>query len=315
MDKKKPLLILTGPTAAGKTGMSLKIAERIGGSIISADSMQVYRRMDIGTAKISKEEMGNIPHYLIDILEPSEEFNVFLFRKLAMDAIRDIENAGRIPIIAGGTGFYIQAVIKDVDFTETGQMPQLREKYEKMAEEEGPGALHRLLEKADPEAAAAIHPNNIKRVIRALEFFEETGNRISEHNEEQMTKSSPFDYRYYVLYTDREKLYERINSRVDEMMADGLEDEVRTLVCREGLTEDCTSMKGIGYREFFPYFRGECTLAETVEKIKQDTRHFAKRQFTWFRREKDVVWLDKDKLSDEEILDIIMRDAASLKET
>ena len=147
------------------------------------------------------------------------------------------------------------------------------------------------------------------------EFFEETGNRISEHNEEQMAKSSPFDYRYYVLYTDREKLYERINSRVDEMMADGLEEEVRTLVCSEGLTEDCSSMKGIGYREFFPYFRGECTLDETVEKIKQDTRHFAKRQLTWFRREKDVVWLDKGKLSDEEILDIIMRDAASLKET
>ncbi len=309
--EKKPLVILTGPTASGKTALSLCLAKRIGGEIISADSMQVYRRMDIGTAKITKDEMGDIPHHLIDVLEPFEEFNVFLFRQMAMEAIEGIYERGKIPILAGGTGFYLQAVIRDVDFSETGERPDLREYYSGIAEKEGTEALHRLLADVDPEAAEQIHPNNVKRVIRALEYFAETGGKISGHNEVQRQKESPFDYRYFVLTDKRQTLYERINLRVDQMMEAGLEEEVRSLAA-EGLTAENISMKGIGYREFFPYFAGECTLEETVEKIRQDTRHFAKRQLTWFRREKDVIWLDREKHTEEELLEMMLEACASL---
>ena len=289
---KKPCIVVAGPTAAGKTGISVKLAHLLNGSVISADSMQVYKGMDIGSAKITEEEKEGVTHYLIDELDPKEEFHVVRFQQMAKQAMAEIYSQGKIPIIAGGTGFYIQALIKDVDFTETGHVSSLREKYQRIAEEKGAQALYELLCQKDGEAARQIHPNNIKRVIRALEFAEETGMEISKHNLEQSAKESPYKYAYFVVTDDRKALYDRINKRVDKMMEDGLLEEV-TRLYKSGLEEDDVSMKGIGYREFFPYFRGEITLEECVEKIKLDTRHFAKRQITWFKREKDAIWFDR----------------------
>ncbi len=296
---KRPVIVLTGPTAVGKTELSIRLARAVNGSIVSADSMQVYRRMDIGSAKIRPEEMQEIPHYLIDVLDPEEDFNVYVFQKLAKRAMEEIWSSGRIPIITGGTGFYIQAVLRDIDFTEEDGPSEIRTRLEAYAEENGVEALHKLLQTADPTAADAIHPNNVKRVIRALEFHEQTGLRISEHNEAQRRQESPYCFAYFVLNDDRQKLYDRIDRRVDRMIEDGLETEVRQLM-EEGLTEDHVAMKGLGYKEFFPYFRGEYSLEHAVEIIKRDTRHFAKRQLTWFRREKDVVWVDKQKFGYDE---------------
>ena len=290
---KEPLIIIAGPTGAGKTDISIKLAKEINGSIISADSMQVYKGMDIGSAKITKDEMQGVDHYLIDILDPkTDEFNVVYFQQLAREAMKDIRSKGKNPIVVGGTGFYIQALLYDIDFTETGNNEASRSEYHKFAEEHGLAALHDLLKEKDPAAAEQIHMNNLKRVIRALEFYDETGTRISEHNEEQHKKTSPYDYAFFVLTDHREKLYSRINSRVDKMMEAGLENEVRGLY-GSGLRDYHISMKGIGYREFFPYFNGEYDLVSTVEKIKQDTRHFAKRQLTWFQRESDTTFINK----------------------
>ncbi len=292
-NKKRPVLVLTGPTAVGKTKLSLELAKAVQGSIISADSMQVYRHMNIGSAKIRPEEMQGIPHYLIDVLEPSEEFNVATFQAMAREAMEEIWAAGRIPILTGGTGFYIQAVLRDVDFSESDGKSAIRLRLEQEAEALGEMAdeiLHSRLAEVDPEAAAEIHANNRKRVIRALEFFEQTGTPISLHNAQQREKSSPYNSCYFVLTEDRARLYEKIGIRVDQMIEDGLVEEVRQLM-GIGLTEANTSMKGLGYKELFPYLRGECSLEEAVTIIKRDTRHFAKRQLTWFRRESDVIWL------------------------
>lgn len=289
---KKPCIVIAGPTAVGKTGISIKLAKKINGSIISADSMQIYKGMDIGSAKILPDEMEGIPHYLIDELEPKEEFHVVRFQQMAKCALEEIYAQGRIPIIVGGTGFYIQALLKDVDFTDTGHIASFRGEYEKIVQEKGAQALHDLLKEKDSAAAEQIHPNNIKRVIRALEFYDETGSAISEHNDEQMQKESPYNYAYFVITDDRQILYDRINKRVDDMVACGLTEEV-TKLYEKGMEEDDVSMKGIGYREYFPYFRGEISLEECIERIKLDTRHFAKRQITWFKREKDAVWFDR----------------------
>ncbi|MCI6639036.1 MAG: tRNA (adenosine(37)-N6)-dimethylallyltransferase MiaA, partial [Lachnospiraceae bacterium] len=272
--QKKPVLVLTGPTAVGKTALSLKLAKAVNGAVVSADSMQVYRGMNIGSAKILPEERQGIPHYLIDVLEPEEDFNVALFKKMALQAMNEIWKNGQVPVITGGTGFYIQAVLRDIDFSESDGKSDIRDAYEQMAEEKGPEALHALLAEKDPEAARAIHPNNRKRVIRALEFYDQTGTPISRHNEEQRAKDSPYCYLYFVLTDEREKLYQQIDRRVDQMIADGLVDEVRRLKDR-GLTEDHVSMKGLGYKELFPYLDGKCSLEEAVEIIKRDTRHFA----------------------------------------
>ena len=219
---KKPLVILTGPTAAGKTKLSINLAKAINGEIVSADSMQVYRRMDIGSAKIRPAEMQGVPHHLIDVLDPKEDFNVVLFQKMAKTAMEDIWTRGHIPILTGGTGFYIQALLYDIDFTENEENVRVRAKLETQAIEEGPEALHARLAAVDPKAAEEIHANNVKRVIRALEYYELTGKRISSHNEEQREKTSPYNFAYFVLNDDREKLYARIDPRVDEMMNDGL---------------------------------------------------------------------------------------------
>lgn len=292
MTETKPLVILTGPTAVGKTALSIKLASEIGGEIISADSMQVYRQMDIGSAKIKPEEMGGIPHHLIDILEPEEEFNVCLFEKLALEAMEQIYERGHIPVVVGGTGFYIQALLYQIDFTEEETDTAYRDKLWQLGEEKGNHYLHELLRKVDPESAEEIHENNRKRVIRALEFYENSGKPISTHNKEQRQKTSAYNSCYFVLTDDRKKLYERIESRVDQMLSKGLVDEVRTLKER-GCNASMVSMQGLGYKEILEYLDGRCSLLEAVEKIKKETRHFAKRQLTWFRREKDVIWIDK----------------------
>ncbi len=292
MTETKPLVILTGPTAVGKTALSIKLASEIGGEIISADSMQVYRQMNIGSAKIKPEEMGGIPHHMIDILEPEEEFNVCLFEKLALEAMEQIYERGHIPVVVGGTGFYIQALLYQIDFTEEETDTAYRDKLWQLGEEKGNHYLHELLRKVDPESAEEIHENNRKRVIRALEFYENCGKPISTHNKEQRQKTSAYNSCYFVLTDDRKKLYERIESRVDQMLSKGLVDEVRTLKER-GCNASMVSMQGLGYKEILEYLDGRCSLLEAVEKIKKETRHFAKRQLTWFRREKDVIWLDK----------------------
>ena len=297
--KKRPLIILTGPTAVGKTAASIGLAKAVGGEIISADSMQVYRQMDIGSAKITKDEMQGIPHYLVDVLEPEEAFNVVRFQELAKEAMEEIFRNGHIPIVVGGTGFYIQALLYDIDFTENDSDLSFREELEKKVGEEGAESLHALLEKADPQAAAQIHPHNVKRVIRALEFNRKTGQKISEHNEKERQKESPYNFAYFVLTDDRKALYERIDRRVDKMMEQGLLEEVRRLKDR-GLPRDSVSMQGLGYKELFAYLEGEYPLEEAVRIIKRDTRHFAKRQLTWFRRERDVVWIDRQENEQDE---------------
>lgn len=294
--EKKPLIILTGPTAVGKTKASIGLAKAIGGEIISADSMQVYRHMDIGSAKITKEEMADVPHYLIDVLEPEEEFHVVRFQQMAKAAMADIYSRGKIPIIVGGTGFYIQALLYDIDFTENEGDSVYREKLEALAKEKGAAYLHGQLAMVDPKSAEEIHANNIKRVIRALEFYHQTGQKISEHNERERQKESPYQFCYFVLNDRRECLYERIDQRVDQMIRNGLIQEVQTLKER-GCTKQMVSMQGLGYKEVFSYLEGDCSLEEAVYIIKRDTRHFAKRQLTWFKRERDVIWVQKDELN------------------
>lgn len=289
---KKPLVILTGPTAVGKTKASIGLAKAIGGEIISADSMQVYKQMDIGSAKIKPSEMKGVPHYLVDILEPDEEFHVVLFQQMAKQAIQKIYEKGKIPILVGGTGFYIQAVLYDIDFSENEKDTSYREELEKLAQTKGAEYLHDLLREVDEKSAQDIHSNNVKRVIRALEYFHQTGEKISEHNEEQRKKVSPYNFSYFVLNDERAHLYEKINLRVDQMINEGLVSEVQSLK-EKGYTRDMVSMQGLGYKEMLDYLDNKCSLEEAVEIIKRDTRHFAKRQITWFKRESDVTWIDK----------------------
>lgn len=293
---KKPLIILTGPTAVGKTELSIRLAKLVNGAILSADSMQVYRYMDIGSAKITPEEMQGVRHYLIDEFLPNEEFNVVRFQQYAKKYMQEIYKNGQIPILTGGTGFYIQAVLYDIDFSEQNADDAYRHKLEALAQTHGVQYLHDMLAQVDPASAETIHANNKKRVIRALEFFHLTGTRISEHNEKEHQKQTPYRAAYFVLNDRREHLYERIDRRVDQMIADGLVEEVRKLKDM-GYTKELVSMQGLGYKELFPYFDSACTLEEAVAVIKRDTRRFAKRQLTWFRREKDVIWVNKDMFS------------------
>ncbi len=297
-NKKKPMIILTGPTAVGKTDLSIQLAKVINGEIISADSMQVYRHMDIGSAKVTPEEMDGVPHHLIDVLEPEEEFNVVVFQKLAKEALTGIYEREHIPIIVGGTGFYIQALLYDIDFTENDGDTAIRRELEKLAQTQGAGCLHQMLQEIDPESAAAIHQNNVKRVIRAIEFYRQTGKKISLHNEQEREKQSPYQFLYYVMDTDRKTLYERIDRRVDLMMEHGLVDEVKHLADM-GCTRDMVSMQGLGYKEILDYLSGEISLEEAVYILKRDTRHFAKRQITWFKRERDVRWLELEQFQND----------------
>lgn len=304
---KRPLVVLTGPTAVGKTKLSIALAKAIGGEIISADSMQVYRHMDIGSAKITAEEMQGVPHHLIDVLEPTEDFNVVIFQQKCRECMEGIYERGHIPILTGGTGFYIQAILKDVDFTENEEDTPYRRSLEQLALEKGAQVLHEMLKEVDPKSAEAIHQNNVKRTIRALEFYHLTGAKISEHNDREKEKESVYNSWYFVLNDERGRLYERIDQRVDEMVAQGLVEEVehlKRLGCKKGMV----SMQGLGYKEILSYLEGEITLDEAVYLIKRDTRHFAKRQLTWFRREKDVIWIDKKEFlyDDKKILSFML---------
>lgn len=306
---KKPLIILTGPTAVGKTAASIGLAQAIGGEIISADSMQVYRCMDIGSAKIRPEEMQGVPHHLIDVLEPEEAFHVVRFQQMAKEAMEGIYERGRIPIVVGGTGFYIQALLYDIAFGENEEDRSYRKELEELAKKEGAETLHAMLAQVDEKAALEIHANNVKRVIRALEFYHQTGQKISEHNEEERKKESAYNSAYFVLNDERSHLYDRINKRVDLMFEAGLVEEVRALKNR-GYTRDMVSMQGLGYKEIFACLDGECTLEEAKEIIKRDTRHFAKRQITWFKRERDVIWIEKQAYGykEEKILERILEE-------
>ena len=297
--QKRPLIILAGPTAVGKTELSVRLAELAGAEIISADSMQVYRGMDIGSAKVTEEEKRGIPHYLIDVLEPEEEFHVVRFQQMAKQAAEEILAKGKIPMVVGGTGFYIQALLYDIDFTSVNTDDGLRRSLEKLAEEKGDLWLHERLRKVDPKAAEEIHPHNRKRIIRALEFYHQTGSGISGHNAREREKESPWQYAYFVLTDERSRLYERIDRRVDRMMEEGLLEEVGALRDR-GVKPDSTAMQGLGYKQLYAFLEGAYPLEEAVRIIKRDTRHFAKRQLTWFRRERDVIWADRSELGQDE---------------
>ena len=304
---KKPLIILTGPTAVGKTAASIGLAKAIGGEIISADSMQVYKYMDIGSAKISKEEMDGVPHYLVDVLDPKDDFNVVRFQEMAKEAMDKIYANGHIPIVVGGTGFYIQALLYDIDFTSEDDDKTYRTELEKLAEEKGGEYLHNMLKEVDPKSAEDIHANNVKRVIRALEYYHETGEKMSLHNEKEKPKTSAYNSAYFVLNDDRSLLYERIDKRVDKMVTSGLVEEVKSLKDM-GLSKDMVSMQGLGYKEILSYLDGELSLEDAIYILKRDTRHFAKRQLTWFKRERDVIWVDKNKFdhNEEAIKDFIV---------
>ena len=299
-----PLIVLAGPTAVGKTDISIKLAKKISGEIISADSMQVYKGMNIGTAKIKESEMYGVPHHLIDCFSPFHPFNVTEFQSIAKKCIEDITARGNVPILAGGTGFYIDSVVYDTSFNEEEDDGYADSLWEISKEENGPDRLYEKLREVDPASTDIIHKNNIKRVIRALDFYHKNGKPISEHNAVEKAKESPYDVRYFVLTMNRARLYERIDMRVDIMFAEGLVDEVIALK-KQGLNESHISMQGIGYKELLPLIDSDFTITpENIElaksEIKQDTRHFAKRQLTWFRRNPDVIWIDKDEFTDDE---------------
>ena len=308
---KKPMVILTGPTAVGKTALSIELAKKINGAIISADSMQVYKYMDIGSAKIMPEEMQKIKHYLVDELLPTDEFHVVKFQEMAKAALEEIYSDGKIPIIVGGTGFYIQGLLYDIDFYKQDADYEYRMELEAFAKEHGAQALHERLREIDPASYETIHANNIKRVIRALEYYHLSGKPISEHNEQERQKESPYHFAYFVLNDDRKNLYDRIEKRIDVMMEQGLLEEV-TRLKQMGCHKDMVSMQGLGYKEILAYLDGEYSLEAAVDLLKKETRHFAKRQLTWFRRERDVIWFDKSKYSYDERM--ILEDMCKLLE-
>ncbi len=294
--KNEPLIIISGATAVGKTELSIKLAQMINGEIISADSMQVYKNFDIGTAKASADEMKGIKHYLIDELDADEEFSVYEFKIRAEKYIKQILSDGKIPIIVGGTGFYIQSVLYGIDFSEEESNTKYRQQLEAIAQEKGKAFLHDMLLQADPESAKKIHENDIKRVIRALDYYHENNSPISEHNRMQQQKKAAYNYAYFVLNRDRQTIYDRINKRVDIMIRDGLIEEVKGLIA-SGISPDSIAMQGLGYKETVKYINGEISLERLSELIKSGTRHFAKRQITWFKRERDVKWLNYEDYS------------------
>lgn len=302
---KKPLIVIAGPTACGKTSLSIKLAKLIDAEIISGDSMQVYKYMDIGTAKATLDEMEDIKHYMIDELYPDEEFNVMVFQKKAKEYIKEIYKKNKVPILCGGTGFYINALVNDNNFMETNNNYELRNKLYKFAEEQGAEALHKRLKEIDPVSAKVIHYNNVKRVARAIEFFELTKTPISKHNEEEKKKTSPYNTAFIIINMDRQKLYARIEKRIDIMVENGLIEEVKKLLDM-GYSENLVSMQGIGYKEIIPYVKGEISLENAITELKKATRHFAKRQITWFKRQTEGLWVDLSEKSEKEVLDMIV---------
>lgn len=304
---KKKILVIGGPTAVGKTELSIDLAKRLNGEIISADSMQIYKYMDIGSAKISKEEMNGVVHHLIDVVDPSINFSVADYKEQGEKAIKEIISRGKLPIIVGGTGLYINSLTCNMTFTEAEKDEDYRRELERLAEEHGNNYIHEMLKDIDPISYKEIHANNRKRVIRALEVYKLTGNPFSSYNAGEDFYKSEYDVHYYVLTMDREKLYERINLRVDIMMEKGLLEECIKLK-EMGYTSSMQSMQGIGYKEILYYLEGNVKLQEAINMIKQGSRNYAKRQLTWFRRDKRVTFLDKDKLSYVEILEKVIGD-------
>lgn len=287
---KKPLVIIVGPTAVGKTEISIEIAKKIDGEIISADSMQIYKHMNIGSAKPSMKEQDNIPHYLMDEIDPREEFSVAQYQKMAKKYIDKILSQGKLPVIVGGTGLYINSIIYNIDFTATVSNWALRKRLEEEARNYGNEYIHDQLRKIDPDAAQRIHPNNVKRVIRALEVYYEGGERIKDF-QESLVENPDYQYVMIGLIRDRKELYKRINQRVDLMMQQGLIEEVRKLMAL-GLDIDAISMKGLGYKEIIRYLKGDYSLETAVDILKRDTRRYAKRQITWFKRYDKIQWFD-----------------------
>lgn len=288
--KRHKLLTIVGPTAVGKTALSLPLAKQLDGEIISGDSMQVYRGMDIGTAKALPSEQKAVPHHLIDIVDPDYPFSVADFQERARQAIDDIANRGKLPMLVGGTGLYVQSVTHGYRFSEADADESVRTKWRQYAEAQGKTALHEALRRADPESAARLHPNDVRRIIRALEIVERTGKTMTDYHREQQ-QQSPYDVIWIGLTMERETLYERINQRVDMMLQEGIVDEVLTLK-QKGYTLNLVSMQGLGYKEIMMYLEGKWSLEEAVEMIKQNTRRFAKRQLSWFRRIEAIQWWD-----------------------
>ena len=306
--KKRKLAVIAGPTAVGKSAAAVGLAKRLDGEIVSADSVQVYRGMDIGSAKVTEEQMQGIPHHLISVLDPHENFDIVRFKQMADEAIDDICSRGRLPVMCGGTGFYIQSVIYGIDFTENESRPDIRARLQAYADEHGADALHDLLRERDPASAEAIHPHNVRKVIRALEFWELSGGiAISEHNARERGRQPGFDLAYFGLYRPRELLYADIDRRVDMMMEQGLLDEVKGLI-EAGVPLNGTAMQALGYKELAEHLGGGCSLEEAVEKIKTGSRHYAKRQLTWLRRERNVIWINmQDFASIGEAADLLAR--------
>ncbi|MBQ7986663.1 MAG: tRNA (adenosine(37)-N6)-dimethylallyltransferase MiaA [Clostridia bacterium] len=289
--RKIPLIVIAGPTASGKTALSVDIAKAVGGEIVSADSMQIYKYMNIGTAKPTEDEKQGIPHHMMDFLEPTVNFSVADYCQMAGEIIRDIDGRGKIPVIVGGTGLYIDSLVNGVDFGAEDGDAKIRAELMKLAEEQGNEAVHKILEEIDPETAQKYHPNNLRRIIRAIEVYKTQGKTVSEKEKEE--KISPYNVAYFCIDWDREVLYDRINRRVDIMVEDGLIDEVKDLLSRD-IDPKVTAMQSIGYKEFYGYLNGEITLDEALDTIKQSSRHYAKRQLTWFRRNKEIHWLSPE---------------------
>lgn len=304
---KKKILVIGGPTAVGKTELSIDLAKRLNGEIISADSMQIYKYMDIGSAKVSKGEMNGVVHHLIDVVDPSINFSVVDYKEQGEKAIKEIISRGKLPIIVGGTGLYINSLTCNMNFTKAEKDEEYRKELDKLANEHGNNYIHEMLKEIDPISYNEIHANNRKRVIRALEVYKLTGNPFSSYNAGEDFYKSEYDVHYYVLTMDREKLYERINLRVDIMMEKGLLEECIKLK-EMGYTSSMQSMQGIGYKEILYYLEGNVKLQEAINMIKQGSRNYAKRQLTWFRRDPRVTFLDKDKLSYVEILEKVIGD-------
>ncbi|BAS27577.1 tRNA (adenosine(37)-N6)-dimethylallyltransferase MiaA [Limnochorda pilosa] len=300
----RPLLVVVGPTAVGKTAVVLELAPMVGGEVVSADSMQVYRGLDVGTAKPSPEERRCVPHHLIDVAEPGERFTAARYQVLAREAIAAIHARGRLPILSGGTGLYVQAVLEPLLFPDAGEDLELRERLAREAAEQGPQALHRRLARVDPEAAARLAPGDVRRVVRALEVYERTGRPISQIQESSRREAPPAYRTLKVgLTRPRTRLYARIDARVEEQLARGLVDEARRLLelGREtgaGASGAKTALQALGYKELFPYLEGRENLAEATERLKRATRRYAKRQLTWFRRDPEIVWLDLERFPD-----------------
>lgn len=294
--RKIPLIVIAGPTASGKTALSVDIAKAVGGEIVSADSMQIYKYMNVGTAKPTEEEKQGIPHHMMDFLEPTVNFSVADYCQMAGEIIRDINERGKIPVMVGGTGLYIDSLVNGVDFGEEQGDEKIREELMDLAEAEGNEAVHKILAEFDPETAAKYHPNNLRRVIRAIEVYKTQGKTVSEKEKEE--KVSLYDVAYFCIDWDREVLYDRINRRVDIMVEDGLLEEVKSLLA-SNIDPKCTAMQSIGYKEFYGYLSGECALEDALDTIKQSSRRYAKRQLTWFRRNKNIHWLKPENAFDE----------------